>query len=115
VEENKDILGEKADIQNQAPVEDLAPVIPEPVKEEAVTTPADAEGEFFLVTGSFKSEANATSQADRLKEEGFAPEIHDAPNGFYRVCAMRCKDMSIAVVKKDSISKKFPGTWIKKI
>ena len=115
VEENKDIPGGKADIQVQAPVEEIVPVIPEPVKEEAVTPAAVEEGEFYLITGSFKSEANATSQADRLKEEGFEPEIHGAPNGFYRVCAMKCKDMSVAVIKKDSISKIFPGTWIKKI
>jgi nucleoid DNA-binding protein len=114
-EENKGIQVEEAAVQAQAPVEEAAPVISEPVKEMTHTAPAAAEGEYFLITGSFKSEANALSQSERLKEEGFTPEIHGAPNGFYRVCAMRCQDMSLALIKKDSISKKFPGTWIKKI
>ena len=50
-----------------------------------------AESEiFYIVTGSFKSEENARSQADMLKSEGFMPEIVIAPNGFYRVSAMVC-------------------------
>ena len=69
---------------------------------------------YFLITGSFKSEANALSQADMLKEEGFTPEIVTAPNGIYRVIAMMCNDIKIAVSKKDSIAKKFPGAWISK-
>jgi hypothetical protein len=47
-----------------------------------------------------------------LKEEGFTPEIVNAANSFYRVCAMRCYDLNTAVTKKDSIAKKFPGTWV---
>jgi nucleoid DNA-binding protein len=78
-----------------------------------VTEPVAADESYFsVITGSFKSEANAISQADMLKEEGFTPEISTAPNGFYRVCAMICKDKNTALAKKDSIAKKFPGTWI---
>jgi hypothetical protein len=67
---------------------------------------------YILITGSFKSEANAVSQVNILKEEGFTPEIITAPNGFYRVSAMMCKDLNTALTKKDSISKKFPGAWV---
>jgi len=49
-----------------------------------------------------------------LKEEGFSAEIVTAGNGFYRVCAIRCNDLNTAVAKKDSIAKKFPGTWVSK-
>ena len=81
----------------------------------AVITPVAAETEMYiLITGSFKSEANAVSQVNMLREEGFTPEIITAPNGFYRVSAMMCKDLSIAMTKKDSISKKFPGAWVSK-
>jgi nucleoid DNA-binding protein len=114
-EGNKVIMSEEADKNGQAPVEETVQAIIEPVKEEVVTPQAEVEGDYFLITGSFKSEANALSQAEKLKGEGFTPEIHGAPNGFYRVCAMKCKDLSLAVEKKDSISKKFPGAWIKKI
>jgi hypothetical protein len=84
-------------------------VLPAPV----VVTPANVETEMYiLITGSFKSEANAVSQVNILKEEGFTPEIITAPNGFYRVSAMMCKDLNTALTKKDSISKKFPGAWV---
>jgi hypothetical protein len=67
---------------------------------------------YFLITGSFKSEENALSQVKTLKEEGYAAEIVAAPNGFYRVSAMLCNDLTTANTKKDSIAKKFPGAWI---
>jgi nucleoid DNA-binding protein len=67
---------------------------------------------YYLITGSFKSEENANAQANMLKEEGFTPEIVAAQNGFYRVSAMNCSDLNIAKVKRDSISKKYPGTWV---
>ena len=71
--------------------------------------PVAAEANVYcLITGSFKSEENAVSQVNMLKEEGFTPEIVAAPNGFYRVCAMMCSDLNTALSKKDSISKKFP-------
>ena len=55
---------------------------------------------YFLITGSFKSEENAVSQVNMLKEEGFTPEIVAAPNGFYRVSAMMCSDLNTAKSKK---------------
>ena len=80
-----------------------------------VPVPIPAEvNTYLLITGSFKSEENATIQASVLKEDGFTPEIITAPNGFYRVSAMKCSDLNTALAKKDSISKKFPGTWVSK-
>ena len=49
-----------------------------------------------------------------LKAEGFSPEIVPAANGFYRVSAMMCSDLNSALTRKDSIAKKFPGTWVSK-
>jgi nucleoid DNA-binding protein len=78
--------------------------------------PAEKNGDYYcLITGSFKSKENAETQAALLKKEGFESEIIDAPNGFFRVSAMRCRDINLALSKKDSIDKKFPGTWVKKI
>jgi nucleoid DNA-binding protein/cell division protein FtsL len=81
------------------------------VPEVKVSVPAE-ENIYFLITGSFKSEQNAFAQAEMLKKEGFTPEVVASPNGFYRVSAMMCHDMNTALTKKDSISKKFPGSWI---
>ena len=50
-----------------------------------------------------------------LRKEGFTPEILNAPNGFFRVSAMKCVDMNKALGSKDSVGKKFPGSWVKKI
>jgi nucleoid DNA-binding protein len=73
------------------------------------------ENVYCLITGSFKSKGNAEIQADMLKKEGYIPEIMDGPNGFYRVSAMKCNDLNSALGKKNSIERKFPGTWVKKI
>lgn len=88
--------------------------IPLPVKEEEVIVapPPVVNNSYFVITGSFKSEANAAHQADMLREEGFTPEIVPASNGFYRVCAMACDNLNTALTKKDSIAKKFPGSWV---
>lgn len=84
------------------------------VSSEAAAVPVIKEDSYILVTGSFKSEANAVIQADMLKAEGFTPEIVYASNGFYRVTALKCNDLNLAKSKRDSIAKKFPGSWISK-
>lgn len=67
---------------------------------------------YFIITGSFQSEINAGRQVKQLQSEGFNPEVVQAGNGFYRVCAIACPDLATAVSKKDSIIDKFPGSWI---
>jgi nucleoid DNA-binding protein len=98
----------------QAPPAGKNPDIVQPPSETIL--PAEKNSNYYcLITGSFKSKENAETQAALLKKEGFESEIIDAPNGFFRVSAMRCSDINLAVSKKDSIDKKFPGTWVKKI
>ncbi len=72
------------------------------------------EAQYSVITGSFKSEENALSHMESLKANGYEPEIHQASNGFFRVTATTCRNMQTAVSTRDSISKKFPGTWISK-
>ena len=76
--------------------ENITPVITEQPKAEVPEPVAVEKNVYFLITGSFKSEENAVSQVNILKEEGFTPEIVVAPNGFFRVCAMACNDMNTA-------------------
>ena len=78
----------------------------------APAAPALPKNEYFVITGSFKSEINALLQASSLRENGFNPEVVEASNGFYRVCAMLCDDFGTALQRKDSIAKKYPGSWI---
>jgi nucleoid DNA-binding protein len=104
---DEDIRVESAKTEEAVKLTSVAPGIPE------ATPVASTEiNSYYLITGSFKSEENAVSQASMLKEEGFTPEVVPASNGFYRVSAMMCSDIKTALTKKDSISKKFPGTWI---
>jgi len=69
-------------------------------------------GNILVITGSFRSENNAASQAGELNSEGYSAEIIEAQNGFYRVSALRCNDMDAAEAEKDRLIKKYPGTWI---
>lgn len=109
-ESNKKALDEVAVSEQPKTKETVQPV---PVVTPEKIEPAVREkNSYFLITGSFRSKENAESQVNMLQSEGFEPEIVPAGNGFYRVCAMMCNDMSTAVSKKDSIAKKFPGTWI---
>jgi cell division protein FtsN len=81
-----------------------------------VTIPqaASEESDYCLITGSFKSRKNAEAQSTILKEAGFSSEIIEAPNGFFRVSAMRCHDLNSALGKKENLEDKFPGTWVAK-
>ncbi len=96
---------------------DTTPAVPAPVPADIKPAPpvVPAEKHFYgIITGSFKSEENALSQVKMLRTEGFDPEISQASTGFYRVIAMKCPDLETAKTKADSISGKFPGTWISK-
>ncbi len=107
-ENNKSAVDEKTSEMKEPP--EKVSSVPE------VVIPAAGSTEnYFVITGSFRSRENAETQLEMLKKEGFAPEIINAPNGFYRVSAMRCTDINNALGKKDSIGKKFQGSWVKKI
>lgn len=71
--------------------------------------------QYSVIIGSFQSEENALDQVKILRANGFDPEIIEASNGFYRVSAIKCRDLETAVFKKDSLIKKYPGTWVSKI
>jgi len=93
---------------------DINATKPAPVNTPVVNVTKQEEGKFYIITGSFKSEENALSHVKALRKEGFDPEIIRASNGFFRVNAMECNSMSVALSKKDSLSGKFPGVWISK-
>jgi len=77
--------------------------------------PAETENaDYYLITGSFQLKENADHQVRALRAEGFTPEIITAPNGFFRVSAMRCYDLNEALSNKETLSKKYPGTWVRK-
>lgn len=103
-ENNKKAIDEAAIIVPDTSISVKPETPPEPVEEVLYT----------IITGSFKSEGNALSHVEILKADGYEPEVHQASNGFYRVTAMTCTSKETALSTRDSISKKFPGTWISK-
>jgi nucleoid DNA-binding protein len=111
-EQNKKAVDQDAKDGAEKITESIPGVVEERAQPVTVNPVSVEANSYFLITGSFKSEENAISQQNMLKEAGFSPEIVIAPNGFFRVCAMVCTDMNTAEFKKDSIAKKFPGTWI---
>jgi nucleoid DNA-binding protein/cell division protein FtsL len=111
-EHNKKAVDEDVIDSSAKNIENVSSFAEEKIVPEVIM-PATTETEMYtLITGSFKSEANAISQVNMLKEEGFTPEIIASPNGFYRVSALKCNDLNTALTKKDSITKKFPGAWV---
>ena len=111
-ENNKKAVDEGNNIDVPKKEEKAKLISDETTASEVVTPVLSETNTYFVITGSFKSKENADSQVNILKDEGFSPEIVTAGNGFYRVCAMICSDLNTADIKKDSIAKKFPGTWI---
>jgi len=111
LDENRKAVEQTIKTEMPVAMEETA-VIPVP---ESPPPPAGEEMRYCLITGSFKLKQNAINQAELLKKEGFDPEILDAPNNFYRVSAERCRDIDSALDRASAISKRFPGTWVKKI
>jgi len=81
---------------------------------EAVQPVETENADYYLITGSFQLKENADHQASVLRAEGFTPEVITAPNGFFRVSAIRCNDLNTALSNKETLSKKYPGTWVRK-
>ncbi len=99
----------KAVDETAVSVQDIPPVI------ETAPPAVEEEMLYCLITGSFKLKQNAYNQAEILRKEGYDPEILDAPNNFFRVSAVKCRDLNSALERVSTISKKFPGTWVKKL
>lgn len=112
LENNKKAVDEGNYLETPKSEEKTEPIADETTVPEIVVPVVSEAKNYFVITGSFKSEENAVTQVTTLKEEGFSPEIVTTDNGFYRVCAMACGDLNTAVTKKDSIAKNFPGSWI---
>jgi nucleoid DNA-binding protein len=113
-ENNKKAVDEVNNVEPPKLKESIQPVTEE-ASQPLVIIPAGTESNSYVViTGSFKSKENADIQLNALISDGFSPEIITTDNGFYRVCAISCNDIKTANSKKESIAKKFPGTWVSK-
>jgi cell division septation protein DedD len=83
-----------------------------------IISPAVSEvssGEYCVITGSFKSESNASVLKKKLEGEGYSPEIIPGPNGFYRVSAVKCRTLSEANTIKEKLGTRYSGAWITRV
>ncbi len=113
-EHNKNAVEELGKAETATGTEEtITPGVEEETVVPEVVLPAASEAEtYYVITGSFKSEKYAVAQADKLREEGFSPEIIAAQNGFFRVSAVMVSDLNSALAKKDSIEEEYSGTWV---
>jgi hypothetical protein len=111
-ESNKSALDENNKSATEVRKEEATPKKEEATPAETVIPKTSALSSYVVITGSFKSRENADLQVSMLIQDGFTPEVVVSDNGFFRVCALVCNDIKTATEKKDSIIKKFPGTWV---
>jgi nucleoid DNA-binding protein len=111
---NVELENNRAEVEKSVKADSLPSVISF-VKSENPPVPLSAPSEeFSIIAGSFQSEENASVMMKKLTEEGYTPELINGPNGFFRVSAFKCSTLSEAIQKKDSIGRRYSGTWVTK-
>lgn len=91
--------------------------VPETVSNAAETTIGDVSAtvampKYYIIAGSFQSEANALVMAGMLRSMGYEPVMMDAPDGYTRVAARGYADISSANAGIKELSAKVDGLWI---
>jgi len=96
----------------QAPAASQAPV------RQPVSRPSQAvvveEYRYLLIIGSFQGEDNALTMVERLRRQGFDPEVAGGPDGFLRVSAQSFPTLDEARVVLDKVRKEYTGAWVYK-
>jgi nucleoid DNA-binding protein len=111
---NVELENNRAAVAKSVKADSLPPVISIAKNEVPPVIVTVPEVEFSIIAGSFQSEENASVMMKKLTEEGYTPELLKGPNGFFRVSAFKCGSLAEATQKKDSIGRKYTGTWVAK-
>ncbi|MCU0459124.1 MAG: SPOR domain-containing protein [Bacteroidales bacterium] len=69
---------------------------------------------FMVIIGSFQGEDNALTMVDRLRRQGYDPEVTGGPDGFLRVSAQSYPTLDDAKVVLEKLRKEYPGAWVHK-
>lgn len=72
------------------------------------------EYRYMVIIGSFKGEDNALTMVERLRRQGFDPEVAGGPDGFLRVSAQSYATLDDAKVALGKVIREFPGAWVLK-
>ncbi|MFZ2286736.1 MAG: SPOR domain-containing protein [Bacteroidales bacterium] len=102
-------------ISSERPAE-TAPAVREIPVRQNITRPSQAvvveEYRYLLITGSFKGEDNALNMVERLRRQGFDPEVAGGPDGFLRVSAQSYATLDEARMALQKAGRDFPGAWV---
>jgi len=72
------------------------------------------EYRFMVIIGSFRGEDNALTMVEKLRRQGYDPEVAGGPDGFLRVSAQAFPTLDEAKVVLEKLRPEFPGAWVYK-
>jgi cell division septation protein DedD len=112
----------KRDVTHEAAREithEVAPsAVPEatPVRVPVRSTPAVVveEYRYMIIIGSFQGEENALTMVEKLRRQGFDPELAGGPDGYLRVSAQSFPTLDEAKVVLEKVRKEYTGAWVYK-
>jgi len=108
---------EQASAVSERPVQQAPAVSQAPVRQ-SVSRPSQAvvveEYRYLLIIGSFQGEDNALTMVERLRRQGYDPEVAGGPDGFLRVSAQSYATLDEAVAVLEKARKDYPGAWVYK-
>ena len=89
---------------------------PPVVEAPARRTPAVVveEYRYLVIIGSFQGEENALTMVEKLRRQGFDPEVAGGPDGYLRVSAQAFPTLDEAKVVLEKLRKEYSGAWVYK-
>jgi hypothetical protein len=70
------------------------------------------EYRYLVIIGSFQGEENALTMVEKLRRQGFDPEVAGGPDGFLRVSAVSFDNIDDAKTSLAKLRSDFPGAWV---
>jgi cell division septation protein DedD len=108
----------RGQVVSEEPVQAAPPAVTETAPSQAVSRPSRAvvveEYRYLIIIGSFKGEDNALTMMERLRRQGFDPEVAGGPDGFLRVSAQSFASLDEAIPVLEKARKDYPGAWVYK-
>lgn len=87
-----------------------------PIQAPARRTPAVVvkEYRYMIIIGSFQGEENALTMVEKLRRQGFDPEVAGGPDGYLRISAQSFPTLDQAKVVLEKVRKEYAGAWVYK-
>ena len=72
------------------------------------------EYRYLVIIGSFQGEENALTMVEKLRRQGFDPEVAGGPDGYLRVSAQSFPTLDEAKVVLEKLRREYSGAWVYK-